>query len=124
MKVFDTDVLIEHLNGVVPATELVMEVTATGAPACSVLTRIEIEGGMRSRERPGVARLFAGMNLEPVSDVIAARAAEFMRRYRLSHSGIDVPDYVIAATVDVLGAELLTLNVKHYPMFEGLEPAF
>lgn len=29
-----------------------------------------------------------------------------------------------AATVEVLGAELPTLDVKHFPMFPGLEPAF
>lgn len=123
MKLFDTDVLIAHLKGIAPATDLLRTATDTAVPVCSVLSRVEIEGGMRSRERPAVTRMFSGMRLEPVSDVIAARAGELMRRYRRSHSGIDVPDYVIAATAEVLGAELLTLNVKHYPMFEGLEPA-
>jgi predicted nucleic acid-binding protein len=30
----------------------------------------------------------------------------------------------IAATADVVGAELVTLNVKHFPMLKGLKPAF
>ena len=70
------------------------------------------------------ARLFASLQVEPVTDVIAKRAGEQLRAYRRSHPGIDVVDYVIAATADVLGADLVTLNVKHFPMFEGLEAAF
>jgi predicted nucleic acid-binding protein len=71
-----------------------------------------------------VARLFSVLELQPVTDLIAIRAGEFLRACRRSHPGIDVADYVIAATADLLGAELLTLNVKHVPMFEGLRTAF
>lgn len=33
-------------------------------------------------------------------------------------------DYFIAATADVKGLELATLNVRHYPMFKGLRSPF
>jgi len=33
-------------------------------------------------------------------------------------------DYLIAATAEVQGFELATLNVKHFPMFQGLRPPF
>jgi hypothetical protein len=33
-------------------------------------------------------------------------------------------DCVVAATTEALDAELLTLNVEHFPMRLGLEPAF
>ena len=79
---------------------------------------------MRSAERAAVARLFAALRLEPVTDTIARRAGEHLRTHRRSHAGIDVVDYVIAATAEIVGAELLTLNVKHFPMVRGLEPAF
>jgi hypothetical protein len=46
------------------------------------------------------------------------------RRYRPSFSGIEDVDYLIAATALVLDAELLTTNVKHFPMFAGLQPAY
>ena len=74
--------------------------------------------------RPAVARLFGVMRTEAVTDTIARRAGEHLRAFRRSHPGIDITDYVIAATVEVLGAELLTLDVKHFPMFPGLRPAF
>ena len=79
---------------------------------------------MRSSERADVRRLFSALRLEPVSDPIAQRAGEHLRKYRTSHRGIDIVDYVIAATAEQLDAELVTLNVKHFPMVKGLRPAF
>ncbi len=124
MKLFDSTVLIAHLRGVDEATRLLRGAVEEGAACCSVLSRVEIEGGMRSGERTEVRRLFAALDLEPVTDPVAARAGAYLRRFRASHQGIDLVDHVIAATADVTGADLLTLNVRHFPMFEGLEPAF
>ena len=86
--------------------------------------RVELEGAMRSHERSQVGLLLASIRLEPVSDPIATVAGELMRRHRRSHPGIDIADYVIAATTELLGAKLLTLKVRHFPMFRGLKPAF
>jgi predicted nucleic acid-binding protein len=124
LKLFDSTVLIAHLRGLAPATELLREAVAAQEAACSVLSRVEIEGGMRSAERVAVARLFSALRLEPVTDRIARQAAEHLRTYRRSHRGIDLVDYVVAATAEIHGAELLTLNVKHFPMLPGLRPAF
>lgn len=60
----------------------------------------------------------------PVSERIAWRAAEFMRTHRRAHPGIGLGDYLIAATVDIEGTELATLNVRHFPMFPGLPAPF
>jgi len=124
VKLFDSTVLIAHLRGIPAATALLGEAVRDREAACSVLSLVEIEGGMRSAERAAVARLFAALLLQPVSDVIAQRAAEHLRSYRRSHPGIEITDYVIAATAEVLGASLLTLNVKHFPMVAKLKPAF
>jgi predicted nucleic acid-binding protein len=120
---FDTSVLIAHLRGDGRATELLLSVSAAQRLA-SVLARVEIEGGMRSGERASVAGLFDGMRLVPVTDAIARRAGEHLRRFRRSHVGIDLVDYVIAATAEAHDAALQTLNVRHFPMFKGLMPAF
>lgn len=124
MKLFDSTVLIAHLRGVAPATALLRDAVRDDQAACSVLSRVEIEGGMRSSERAQVARLFAALRMEPATDAIARRAAEHLRAHRRSHPGIDLVDYVIAATAEIHDAELLTLNVKHFPMVSGLRPAF
>lgn len=82
---FDSTVLIEHLRGTSEATELIRAAVDNDSAAASVLSRVEIEGGMRSDERTQVARLFAGLRMEPVTDVIASRAGKMLRRYRRSH---------------------------------------
>ena len=117
---FDSSVLIAHLRGVTEASELLAGV-ARPERLVSVLSRVEIEGGMRSSERYDVARLFGIVTLVPVSDVIARRAAEHLRRFRRSHEGIDMVDYVIAASAEVLEADLATLDLRHFPMFRQLE---
>ncbi|HEX3947231.1 MAG TPA: hypothetical protein VHW47_05975 [Acidimicrobiales bacterium] len=47
-----------------------------------------------------------------------------MRAYRRSHPGIGLGDYLIAATARLEGLELATLNVRHFPMFDGLAQPF
>jgi predicted nucleic acid-binding protein len=123
VKLFDTDVLIEHLKGNPRATELLLETSAAGQAGCSVLTRFELLAGMRSNERSQIRLLLDSLiNLE-TSVEVATRAGEWARTYRRSDAGISSIDYLIAATAEVHGADLLTQNVRHYPMFSDLEPA-
>jgi predicted nucleic acid-binding protein len=75
---------------------------------------------MRSEERASVAGLFGSLRMLPVSDAIARRAGELLRAYRRSHGGIDLVDYVVAATAELHDARLMTLNVRHFPMFPAL----
>ena len=123
-RLFDSTVLIAHLRGISEATTLLRESVAEGDACASVLSRVEIEGGMRTGERADVARLFSALRMETVSDATATRAGALLRTYRRSHSGIDLVDYVIAATAQELGADLMTLNVRHFPMFDSLQAAF
>ena len=123
MTLFDTSVLIAHLRGDERATRLLLGM-AREQRLASVLARIEIEGGMRSGERHEVASLFSVLEMMPVTDAVARRAGEFLRKYRRSHSGIDLVDYAVAATAELHHADLATLNVKHFPMFPELEPAY
>lgn len=117
---FDTSVLIEHLRGEAKATACLLAVPRTER-LVSVMTRVELEGGMRANERRDVAALFGVLELVPVTDVVARRAGQFLRTYRRSHAGIDLVDYVIAASAELQGATLATLNIKHFPMFKGLK---
>lgn len=60
----------------------------------------------------------------PVDREVAGVAGELRRRYRQSHHNVGLPDYLIAATALVHGCSLATLNVKHFPMLDGLTPPF
>ena len=79
---------------------------------------------MRSDERRPVASLFGVIRLLPVTDQIARRAGELLRAYRGSHTGIDLVDYAVAATAELHGARLATLNARHFPMFPDLAPPY
>jgi len=121
--IFDTTILIAHLRGDGRATAALIAQPRSERLA-SVLSRTEIEGGMRSGERRNVSALFGTLTLVPVSDAIARRAGEHLRRFRRSHTGIDLVDYVIGATAELHSAGLATLNVRHFPMFKGLRPPY
>lgn len=120
---FDTTILIAHLRGDARATAA-LSTQPRSERLASVLSRTEVEGGMRSGERRDVSALFGTLTLVPVSDAIARRAGEHLRSFRRSHVGIDLVDYIIGATAELHSADLATLDVKHFPMFEGLRPAY
>lgn len=124
MILVDTDVLIAHLRGRVVATDWLSEQRSLGPLAVSAVSITELTGGMRSAERRAVWALLGALRTVGVDEVVARQAGEFMRRYRKSHAAIGLGDYLIAATADVNGHQLATLNTKHFPMFAGLRAPF
>ena len=121
----DTSVLIDHLRGDPRAVELLDDlVVADEAVWAATPTRTELLAGIRVRERDALGRLFAALAWADITTVIADDAGELARRYRRSHQGIDAVDYLVAAAARSLGARLLTLNVRHFPMFPTLKPAY
>ncbi len=124
MILVDSDILIAHLRGVPDARSWLREARLRSPLGISVVTVAELTGGMRSAERREVWALLNVMRPEPVTELVARRAGELRRRFRRSHTGIGIADYLVAATALELGAELATLNVKHFPMFDDLRPPF
>ncbi len=125
MILVDSDVIIANLRGIPAARDWLLAARRdTGPLAMSVVSVTEVAGGMRSPERRQVSRLLSSMRAFPVTELVAWRAAEFIRAHRRSHQGIGLGDYLIAATAEVEGLDLATLNVRHFPMFEDLEAPF
>jgi predicted nucleic acid-binding protein len=123
--VLDSTILIDHLRGLPEATAMIDGAPDQGLrPAASVVTKTEVLRGMRSGERRAVRELFGIIAWIPVDEPIADLAGEYGRIYRASHRGIDVADFIIAATAMRADAELWTRNVKHFPMFEALEAPY
>jgi predicted nucleic acid-binding protein len=117
----DTSILVDHLRGVQNAQALLESELLAGEPLfASVLTKTEILAGMRPRELAPTTALLATMVWIDVTDAIAERAGRLANRYVRSHPGIDLVDYVIASTREQLGVALWTLNVRHFPMIQGL----
>jgi predicted nucleic acid-binding protein len=121
----DSDILIANLRGELAARDWLLGARRDKGPlAVSMISVTEVAGGTRSPERRQVTRLLSSMRTFSVTERIAWRAAEFMRAYRRSHQGIGLGDYLIAATADVEGLDLATLNFRHFPMIEDLEAPF
>jgi hypothetical protein len=125
MKVMDTSVAIDVLRGHEAAVGVVDRIFAGGETLlASEVTRFEILAGMRAAEMPRTERLLGRIFWIPVDETIARNAASMAREYRASYSGIDDEDYFVAATALEAEARLLTTNVRHFPMFAELEPAY
>jgi predicted nucleic acid-binding protein len=118
----DTTVLIDLLRGSPAAREYLQGLSSV--PTCSELTRIEVWRGLRSGERAGAEQLFGKLRWRSLDESVARRAGELGRRWRRSHPGVSVADLAIAATAELLALPLATTNVRHFPMFERLRPAY
>jgi len=125
VKLLDTTIAIDHLRGSEPAAHLLRTLVEQGETiVASELVRFELLSGARDRELDDLEQFFWTLSWIPVDDAIARTAGLLARRHRRAHRGIDDVDYVIAATALVLDAELLTTNVRHFPMFAGLHPPY
>lgn len=120
--VLDSTVLIDHLRGSADAGSYLASLR--DPPACSEIVRVEVITGLRSAERRPAELLFGAIEWIAVDEPIARRAGELGRRFRASHQGIDAADLAVAATAEHLEAVLATANVKHFPMFPELAPAY
>jgi predicted nucleic acid-binding protein len=121
----DTTVMIDHLRGSAPAHSLLVEGFQNGVELWSaVVVRTEVLAGMRSAEKRATHQLLGLFRWLDLTVELADRAGELARVYLRSHRAIDTVDYLIAASALQLGAELKTTNVRHFPMLEGLKPAY
>ncbi len=123
--VADSSVLIDILRGDPEAARVLAAHLEAGDEVWGVvITRTEVLAGMREVERSPTERLLAQPLWLEVDADLADEAGRMAGRYRGSHQGIGLADYLIAAGVERLGARLLTKNVKHFPMLPGLERAY
>jgi hypothetical protein len=125
LKLLDTAIAVDHLRGAVAAVKLLARMTEEDETlAASELVRFELLAGVRPDELQGLEQFFSGLVWLPVDEDVARTAGSLARKYRKAYSGIDDVDYLIAATAIVFDAELLTTNVRHFPMLEGLRPPY
>ena len=124
--VLDTSVLIDHLRGrPAAATELIANALTRGDELwSSQLVRTEVLAGMRPAEENATRDLLRLMAWVDVDETLAEAAGSLGRQFLPAHRGIEAVDLIVAALTMQLGATLKTTNVKHFPMFDGLAPAY
>jgi predicted nucleic acid-binding protein len=123
--VLDTTVLVDEIRGNPAARVALGGIREAGEqPAASVVSKTELLAGHREHEDVALHHLFRAITWIPVDDEIAERAGEFANAFVRSHRSVGTVGFVIAATADVLDAELWTLNVRHFPMFPELRAPY
>jgi len=120
----DTSVLIDFLRARPEAVDLLQRERATEPLHASEITRVEILTGMHREEEAGTRALLEALVWHPVDAEVAEIAGDLGRRWRPVHRAMDGADLAIAATAQLGGHRLLTLNVRHFPMFADLEPPY
>jgi predicted nucleic acid-binding protein len=118
----DTDVLVDFLRGHTKAVAFVNEFSSRFILSSIVVA--ELYAGVKGDVELTVIENFISLfPVVPLTAEIAKIGGLYKRDYGKSH-GIGLADAILAATAEAEKAELKTLNVKHYPMFSGLEPAY
>lgn len=117
----DTSVVIDYLRGNTGAAGVLESERTRGALLASELTRLEVLAGMRPREEAATRSFLSSLQWHPVDAPTAEKAGELGRAWLPSHGGLDSADLAIAATAMLTDARLLTLNLRHFPMFPALQ---
>lgn len=125
IAILDADVLIDIVKGYPAAIGALAEARAVGMRLWSVTpVRAEILRGVFGNEIPPATGLLDALEWLDVDVDLADRAGEIGRQFVRSHQGISITDLLLAAAVERIGGQLLTRNVRHFPMIPGLTPAY
>ena len=110
----DTDVLIDFLRGLPEAGDFVRDLPFD--TAISAITVAELHVGVRDGvERTALQGMLETFRILPLDAEIAGRGGLMRRDFGRSHR-VGLNDGLIAATAEVHGLKLASLNLKHYPM--------
>ncbi len=103
---FDTNILIDYLNGVVEAAKAL---ESHEVRTISIITRMEVLVGMRPETEVVTKAFLSSFDQLPLDDRIAERAVDIRRTKR-----IKLPDAIIAATADIHGLLLVTRDTRDF----------
>ena len=92
--------------------------------AASEVVRFELLAGVRRDELGALEQFFSAIMWAPVDEAVTRTAGSLARAHRWANTGIDDAEYLIAGTALVLDAELLTTNVRRFPMLSGLRSPY
>jgi predicted nucleic acid-binding protein len=110
----DTEVLVDYLRGL-PQAAAYLEAREERL-LVSAITVAELYAGVREGdERRVLDRFVSAFEIVPITGEIAPKGGLYRRDFGASH-GVGLADALIAATAELNGAVLVTLNARHFPM--------
>ena len=105
---FDTNILIDYLNGIAAARD---EIARYSAPMISPITWMEVMVGAKSGSDEGPIRAFLSrFDQKAIDAEVAGLAVNIRRDYR-----IRLPDAIIWASAQSEDALLVTRNTRDFP---------
>lgn len=107
---FDTNVLIDYLNGIDAAAQ---ELGRYASKAISIITWMEVMAGTAPEEEAAVRAWLQSFEVLALDEATAERAVAIRKARR-----IRLPDAVIWATAQVHGRLLVSRNTKDFPETE------
>ena len=114
---FDTNILIDHLQGVAKASELLGKAKEGKIGYISTITEAELFAGeIRDDDIKILEEMLSLFWKVELSSGIARTAGLIKRQY-----GLKLADAAIAATALVSGCTLLTRNISDFKRVNGLE---
>lgn len=118
--IVDTSILIDKLRGGKKWDEFLSVLDSNVELYLPSIAIFELFSGLSSR-KPQISlkisnlrKFFREVDLTPE---IAKRAGEINRDVA---GNLDLPDYIIAATAIEIGAQIVTLNKKHFQKIQGV----
>jgi len=111
MLLLDTNILIDVLRGEQVARAWLEQ---QQRPAISVITWIEVLVGCRPEETPVVESWLESFDRLAIDQAVAALTVTLRQRH-----GLKVPDAIILATAQHHGLQLVTRNVRDFPLALG-----
>ena len=104
---FDTNILIDYLNGIDAAKQEIDRFTNI---AISTITWIEVMVGAKPEEEPAIRKFLMRFQQIPVSAEVSGRSVKIRQQAR-----IRLPDAIIRASAEVENALLVSRNTKDFP---------
>jgi len=103
---FDTNILIDYLNGIPQARD---ELALYEERAISIISWMEVMAGAREAVEPATRAFLASFTLIGLTEPVADRAVTRRRTRR-----IKLPDAIIEASAEVHHMLLITRNTKDF----------
>lgn len=115
---FDTNVLIEYLRGKDEAQTYIDNIQ--DVVYMSSISMAELYAGVRKGEESRKLEVFIEtFEVISLNKNIAKIGGLYRNQYKLSH-GTGLADALIAATAKEIDAQVITFNIKHFPMLDNV----
>lgn len=111
----DTNIVIAYLHGISPVCDLVEKLLLKGRLQISAITVGELFSKYKPEELVKIETFLAKTGCLPV-DMIVAKVAGLYRQKFNKKKKLTLPDCLIAAAAKLYGLDLITANIKDFPM--------